>query len=33
MLLEPGPPLSHIVKGADSGVCLASTNQKKVLME
>jgi hypothetical protein len=32
MLLVPGPPFSHIVKGAVSGDCRASMNQKKELM-
>ena len=29
---EPGPPLSHKVKGADDALCLASKNQKNMLV-
>jgi hypothetical protein len=33
MLDEPGPPLSHIVSGAVSGLVRDSMNQKKVSIE
>ena len=33
MLLDPGPPFSHIARGALAGSLRDSKNQKKVFME